>query len=96
MSISRSIAVALVLASGLASAAQANELTTTTGMSERAIIIVGGKGGDVSLNPQPLPPGKFKEQPGFFRPGFDMLPMAVGPGFWQGHNPECPTPGRVF
>ena len=26
------------------------------GMNERAIIIVGGKGSTVSLNPQPLPP----------------------------------------
>lgn len=100
MSISRSIAVALVFATGLAAgAAQANEIGT--GLSERAIIIVGGKGGDVSLNPQPLPPGIVNP---WVRQGLNPQPLppgkgpapAVRPGFWQGSNPDELVPGRMY
>ncbi len=98
MSICRSIAVALVLATGLAGAVQAHELTAT-GLSERAIIIVGGKGGDVSLNPQPLPPGIANP---WIRQGLNPQPLPPGrapevrPGFWQGSNPDEMVPGRIY
>ncbi|GLQ08217.1 hypothetical protein GCM10007913_01490 [Devosia yakushimensis] len=102
MSISRSIAVALVLATGLAAgAAQANDIAIGTGLSELAIIIVGGKGGDVSLNPQPLPPGIVNP---WVRQGLNPQPLppgrgpatAVRPGFWQGSNPDELVPGRMY
>jgi hypothetical protein len=91
MSISRSAVVVLALATGLvAGAAQAGEVVQHSGLSERAIIIVGGKGEDVSLNPQPLPPGIVKQ---------GLNPQPLPPGFtnpWvrQGLNPQPLPPGR--
>ena len=54
-------ALSIVFASGAAHAASSSYLTFSKTRlahgSETSIIIVGGKGGQVSLNPQPLPPG---------------------------------------
>ncbi|KKB12575.1 hypothetical protein VE25_06535 [Devosia geojensis] len=91
MSFSRSAAIVLTLACGLvAGSAQANEVSQRSGLSERAIIIVGGKGETVSLNPQPLPPGIEKQ---------GLNPQPLPPGFtnpWvrQGLNPQPLPPGR--
>ncbi|HWU17785.1 MAG TPA: hypothetical protein VN155_08885 [Devosia sp.] len=102
MSISRSIAVVLVLATGLgAGAVEANDAVIRSGLAEQAIIIVGGKGADVSLNPQPLPPGIVNP---WVRQGLNPQPLPPGkapapearPGFWQGSNPDDMVPGRMY
>lgn len=102
MSIRRSIAVVLVLATGLsAGVAYADDVVIPSGLSERAIIIVGGKGGDVSLNPQPLPPGIVNP---WIRQGLNPQPLPPGkgpaadarPGFWQGTDPDGLVPGRMY
>ena len=91
MSFSRSAAIVLTLAYGLvAGAVQASEVAHQSGLSERAIIIVGGKGETAGLNPQPLPPGIVKQ---------GLNPQPLPPGFtnpWvrQGLNPQPLPPGR--